>query len=65
MNYKRANLPIPVLPINFFRIPFPLKVYITIYILINYKDFKRGFSPPKFNWKNWNWKIYVIHYLFP
>ena len=50
-------LPIPVLPINFFRIPFPLKVYITIYILISYKDFKKGFSPPNFNWKIWNWKI--------
>ena len=51
------NLPIPVLPINFSRIPFPYIIYITIYILSSYSIYKKGFcleTPFLEYWKNWN-----------
>ena len=30
-------------------------IYITIYISINYKGYKRNVYPSFFNWNNWNW----------
>ena len=40
-------------------------LYITIYILVSYKDYKRGVCPSNFNWNNWNWnRLAVITILF-
>ena len=50
-------LPIPVLPINFLRVSFLFFLYITIYILISYRIYKKRFCleiPFLEYWKNWN-----------
>ena len=49
----------------FFAVPLHLILYITIYILVSYKDYKRGVCPSNFNWNNWNWnRLAVITLLF-
>ena len=51
------NLPIPVLPVIFLRISFLFCLYITIYILISYRIYKKRFGleiPFLEYWKNWN-----------
>ncbi len=36
------SVPVPVVPINFLRVPFHLLIYITIYILSSYRISKKG-----------------------
>ena len=35
-------VPVPVVPVSFSTVPLPPILYITIYILISYKDYRRG-----------------------
>ena len=53
-------LPIPNLPIIFLMCRFPYIIYITIYISISYRIFRKGFGCSEFNWKNWKWKIGLL-----
>ena len=49
----------------FWQFHYTLILYITIYILVSYKDYKRGVCPSNFNWNNWNWnRLAVITLLF-
>ena len=52
-----GNLPIPVLPVIFLSVSFLFFLYITIYILISYRIYKKRFCleiPFLEYWKNWN-----------
>ena len=54
-NNSYLSVPVPVVPIDFLAIPKPSFVYITTYISISYRIFRRGFCTLFFNWNNWNW----------
>ena len=48
------SVPVPVVPINFLRVPNLFLIYITIYILNSYKDIRKGYCPKNPFWNNWN-----------
>jgi hypothetical protein len=52
------RVPVPVVPINFSAVPLSLFLYITIYILVSYKYYRRDVCPSIFNWNNWNWNSF-------
>jgi hypothetical protein len=43
--FRWSSVPVPVVPVLFLAVPLPLIIYITIYILVNYKDYRRGIVP--------------------
>ncbi len=55
------NVPVPVVPIKFLRVPNLLLIYITIYILNSYKDIRKGYCPKNPFWNNWNnWNAFFL-----
>ncbi len=53
------SVPVPVVPINFLRVPILFFIYITIYILNSYIDIRKGYCPTFPFWNNWNnWNIW-------
>ena len=45
MNENALCVPVPVVPVDFSRVPLPLLYYITNYILISYRFFRKACYP--------------------
>lgn len=55
------SVPVPVVPINFLRVPNLFLIYITIYILNSYKDIRKEYCPKIPFWNNWNnWNAFFL-----
>ena len=54
MNDEWPFVTVTVVTVVFLRVSVPFIIYITIYILISYKDYKGGCTPSFFNCNNCN-----------
>ncbi len=52
-------VPVLFVPVIYFVVPYSCFDIITIYILVNYKVFRKMFCPQESNWNRNNWNIAV------